>query len=104
MTSKTTNDVIYIDDLVNTCGYFNSRHDVNNGYGCAHPKQESRQDGHGCCMPFSCPIAVELHPEDEPEDQTIIDASTPDGRHVDASNDGWMLVTGAYRKTPIGSW
>lgn len=92
-------DVVYIDDLVGMCGYFNGRHGVNNGYGCAHPQQETRQDGHGCCMPFSCPIAVELHPEDEPEDQELIDASA--GRPVAASNDGWMLVQRSYRKSVI---
>ena len=50
-------EVITLDDLVKKCGHFNPHTDVNNGYGCNHPKQEDIEEGQGRCFNVSCPIA-----------------------------------------------
>ena len=67
--------IVDIDTLTGVCGYFTSQTDINSGYGCNHPDQESYEDCHkdsegythysdelpqveqGKCYSFSCPLA-----------------------------------------------
>jgi len=65
--------VKHIDTLVKICGFFVVGAEVNNGYGCNHPKQEEFEiiDGkkHGMCHRHSCPIAIALRPNEYAEDR-----------------------------------
>ena len=87
--------VIHLDTLTRFCGYFTTIHDVNNGYCCAHPKQEERQDGHGCCYSFSCPIAYELKGDDE-GDRAVLEREG-----LDEDSEDWMEVHGKPRKVHV---
>ena len=89
-------DVISLDDLTRVCGYFTTIHDANNGYCCAHPKQDMRQDGHGCCFSFSCPIAHELSPDDD-EDVKLAGFS----ESSQMSEGYWMQVHGQPRRVHV---
>lgn len=89
--------VMSIDDLARFCGYFTSIHDANNGYCCAHPKQEMRDEkGHGCCYSFSCPIAYELDPN-EPDDLKLAGFDDPG----DMSEGYWVQLHTSPRKRHI---
>lgn len=52
----------FFDTFVANCEYFTGETDVNNGYGCNHPKQEEQCGGQGRCYCFSCPFG---YPADE---------------------------------------
>ena len=75
--------IISLDKLCDICGYFTSRTDANNGYGCNHPDQEETEmlykdkSGYthrgfspksstfkqGKCYASTCPIATVCDPE-----------------------------------------
>lgn len=69
-----TGRILYLDQLTQECGYFNPRANVNNGYGCRHPRQEDVEDGEGRCFTFSCPIASQLDPSSNDPGQADGDA------------------------------
>lgn len=55
--------VVGFDEFAYACPYFNNDTNVNNGYGCDHPKQEEIElddDGKekGKCYCFSCPLGI----------------------------------------------
>jgi len=66
--------LVYFDIFARQCPYFyNSSYPVNNGYNCAHPKQEEKDpvdtEYHkglevGKCYCFSCPLCIEADEED----------------------------------------
>jgi hypothetical protein len=80
-----------LNELVERCGYFTSDTKVNNGYGCLHPENESREGGAkvGSCYSFSCPVAGALS-TNEPRDVEIMRVA---GYEEDEwSDDGdWMF-------------
>lgn len=78
---------VHIDQLIRTCGHFDGASPVNNGYGCRHPAQEEREDGHGKCYPFSCPVATSLYPDEEPEDAAILARHG----HVGEGGEDWLF-------------
>jgi hypothetical protein len=69
--------LVCFDDFVAQCPHFyNAGHRVNNGYNCAHPKQEEKSkintEYHnaldiGCCYCWSCPLGIEADEEDVKE-------------------------------------
>lgn len=66
--------VLYLDQLVARCGYFNPNATTNNGYGCRHPKQDDVEAGEGRCFTFSCPIATQVEPSSNDPEQATDDA------------------------------
>jgi hypothetical protein len=96
-------DIWTLDQVTEVCGYFTSRTTVNNGYGCRHPKQQDIEDEYqepgkpppvppkcGRCFSFTCPLGLELHPSEEPEDAEEFRAR---GMDPTSMSDGeWMLV------------
>ena len=67
---------ITLDDFTRVCGHFVSDTNVNNGYGCDHPENESKSDrdasmdgepGVFKCYQFTCPIASAIY-RDDPRD------------------------------------
>jgi len=98
--NKTT-PIIYLDALVRYCGYFTGDVETNNGYGCNHPEQEDTEENsegimEGRCFPFSCPIASEVRPSDEPLDRAYF----PDVKEEDFAGmdyDGNMVVWGMFK-------
>ncbi len=60
--------VATFDEFAAACDYFESNTEVNNGYGCTHPKQEEyqheRDPNVGCCFCHSCPLGIEADAED----------------------------------------
>lgn len=53
-------EIIDMDTLFyrNRCGWADGKAEVNNGYGCAHPRA-SKSDEPGACFSWTCPIAYE---------------------------------------------
>lgn len=77
---------VVFDDFAFRCQFFNGETEVNNGYGCDHPKQENTnedEDGNeqGCCFCHSCPLGVEAEQEDieNPEQEINWDGLCKDG-------------------------
>ena len=61
-----------IDMLCCSCGYFTADTEINNGYGCTHPKQEKDKGNLvGCCYASSCPLGY-FDDEDEGESTVVI--------------------------------
>ena len=62
--------IIDFDAVSSCCPYFASDTEVNNGYGCTHPKQEETdyddklEKEHGKCYCWSCPLGCEADDED----------------------------------------
>lgn len=101
-------EVWHLDNLIQECGWFTSETTVNNGYGCRHPGQEDLEEEHletlrhrgvqgpppfrcGRCFAFTCPIATELNPSEDPEDAEEVRAA---GMDPASTSDGeWMLVS-----------
>jgi len=61
MSKKPEPKLIYLDDLIKRCGYFNANTQLNNGYGCKH---RGNKDEPGKCFSFCCPVAVNADYED----------------------------------------
>ncbi len=61
--------VVSFEAFAFNCPYFTSEYDVNNGYGCTHPKQEETDPDksdieRGKCYCWSCPLGIEPDEED----------------------------------------
>lgn len=93
---------IHLDTLVRKCGYFNTDTNVNNCYGCDHPEQDETEldedtgKEQGRCHSFTCPIASELCPNEEPEDRKYFE----DGKYgwKSCTDGDWMLVYGLTKR------
>ena len=57
---------IKIKDLAKLCGFFTSKTDWNDGYGCL-AKERLFRDGPGMCCDFICPLAYTADLEDMKE-------------------------------------
>jgi hypothetical protein len=86
-----------IDAFRRRCGYAESESGANNGYGCAHPLQESRGEGedgtlHGQCFAWSCPLATALEPETDHDDLVTLNRAfgDPDDTTNTYSDDYWV--------------
>ena len=65
-------DVMTINQLANICGYFfnaeldpDSEFSPNNGYNCRNPKNETKENGIGCCYQWSCPLENVIPADEE---------------------------------------
>lgn len=68
----------------NRCGWKDSDTDINNGYGCAHPRAK-KSDEPGACFAWTCPIAYKnLACEQCGEGED--DCACADGYHYDEGN------------------
>jgi len=85
-------NVKYMDTIVKICGYFINGAEVNNGYGCNHPKQEEvdtiNGKEHGKCFSYSCPIAIALRPNEYKEDRKYFDKD----EWKQLSDGDWLLI------------
>ena len=69
---------VMFDEFAACCPFFNSETEVNNGYGCNHPKQEETEEENGkqqgCCFCHKCPLGIEAEQEDltDPEHEDAI--------------------------------
>ena len=81
MEGKTKKCVVF-EEFARVCKFFNSKTDVNNGFGCDHPDQIETQnrDGkeQGCCLCFSFPLGIEAEPEDIESDSIDWDGISDD--------------------------
>lgn len=101
-----TIDVIHLDGLVQECGWFVWDARTNNGYGCAHPKQEERdlETGEGRCFDFSCPVACCLGGADSLVDDPSAEALRAHGfdesdvEEMCAPDSSWME---RYDRDPV---
>lgn len=55
-----TQKMVLFEDFARVCYYSDFSSDVNNGYGCKHPRQEEN----GCCFCHSCPLGIEADKDD----------------------------------------
>lgn len=59
---------VLFDCFVYQCPYHNSDTELNNGYGCDHPRQEDKEDENGkeqgCCHSYCCPLGIEAEQQD----------------------------------------
>ena len=61
-----------IDTLCCVCGYFTADTEINNGYGCLHPEQETHKGNSvGCCFASTCPLGY-FDDKDEGESTVVI--------------------------------
>lgn len=65
-------DIMTINQLANICGHFfnaeldpDSEFSPNNGYNCRNPKNETKENGIGCCYQWSCPIENVIPADEE---------------------------------------
>lgn len=96
------------DSLYANCKY-SCISDVNNGYGCSHPKQEETGESdigesEGKCYCWSCPLGVEFSPGSEEEDADALknnpnihwaiafDAEDDSGPDADEIEEGGCLL------------
>jgi hypothetical protein len=88
--------VVDFDGFSRHCMYFDAEAEVNNGYGCIHPEQESVAEDdngnqHGCCFCCSCPLGIEAEQEDKdnPDDDINWDGLCEDG---EVYEDEYLMV------------
>ncbi len=65
-------DIMTINQLANICGHFfnaeldpDSEFSPNNGYNCRNSKNETKENGIGCCYQWSCPLENVIPADEE---------------------------------------
>ena len=65
-------DIMTINQVANICGHFfnaeldpDSEFSPNNGYNCRNPKNETKENGIGCCYQWSCPLENVIPADEE---------------------------------------
>lgn len=78
------------EDFSCQCQYFKGDTDVNNGYGCLHPKNEKEYgENIAGCYCFKCPLGIEAEQEDADSPDIDWDGLCDDGEVYDSE---YLLV------------
>ena len=91
--------VARFDEFAHVCSYFTTEYEVNNGYGCLHPKQEETDPDEkgierGKCYCWSCPLGIE--PDEEDFENPEVDWDGITREDCTSSISGKFSVEGEY--------
>jgi len=94
---KMNRKIASFDEFAYACPYFTSETDVNNGYGCTHPKQEEtdpdeNKKEHGKCYCWSCPLGIEAEAEDADNEDIDLCGITKEELAEAEGNSEYILV------------